>query len=315
MHSKTMKNPNKIKDLAMRLVMASVSACAVLACGHASAQAGAGTYTDYSIPAASRTGCTLVSVEMKVESLNTAAVGNALFFPAMQVNFGTNDPVVGQEGGHLGVQLVNGVKQANWGGYFIEYTTPGVRYTPFFNNGPAVTNENQISSPPVLYNPEAGVSVYVGHFDPGTYTQANSPSSSWSVGTRYKYVVYRGGQINGYWSWCAWIDNLDNGTTQFVGSLYSKQSYIDSFNVWVETSITGSASFDVRFQNPRYVSTNGVPTAPTVTSAHCSANPYSSVVAPVDYTSNTQKLVWHRNGILAPASKWKAIGYGDDNTW
>ncbi|MCW1924328.1 hypothetical protein OKA05_17310 [Luteolibacter arcticus] len=303
---------SSIAALVTRTIKASVSAGLLLAGGHAFAQAGAGTYTHYTVPSADKPGCTLVSVELKVESLDTTALANSLFFPAIQVNLGNAG-----EGAHLGPQRVNSVQQSNWGGYFIEFTTPGYRYTPFFNSGPSVTNENQISSPPMLYNPAAGVSVYVGHFDPGTYTQVNSRPAShfnWTVGTNYKLVVYRGGQTNGYWSWEAWIDNLDTGVPYFIGAVYSKANYIDSSLVWVETSITGSAAFDVRYKNPRYV-TNGVLKTPAVGSVAHSANPNDSVVAPVDYTSNNQKEVWHRNGILVPATKWKALGYGDDNTW
>lgn len=266
-----------------------------------------GTYTTYVIESKDRSNTVQVQIDVAVESLGDLK-GN-LFFPAMQVNFGPDNQ--GElDGAHLGLQQVNNNKVTNWGGYFREFKDANYRYTPFFNNGPNVTDENSISSP-VLYNPEPGVNVYVGHYDPGTYTQANEKNSNyfnWKTQTWYRYKVYRDGEEKGYYKWRGVVEDLESGTKYDIGTVYSKASYIDSFVMWVETSFSDNTLFDVRFIYPKYKLSNGnfiVPN-PKLTTPGISNNPNCSVVVPDKDRWDAAQTVWHRNGIEVPANAYKS---------
>lgn len=276
----------------------------------------AGAYTYYQILGDDKRDCTQVEVRVRVENLDVAALGNKLFFPAMQTNLGKSHPQ-GQDGGHVGLQLVNAQRQTNWGGYFREFTTEGFRYTPFLNQGPSVSDEKKISNPHKIYHPEPNVNLRIGHFDPGTYTQVNQwPSSyfDWQPQTDYKYIVSRGEKKGDYWAWQAQVIDVEAKKPYYLGSLYSKESYIDSFLVWVETSIKDSTHFDVRWSHPRYM-TRGTSKTPAVSNASVSKALYDSVVAPQDPTKSNAKTIWHRNGIKPPSDIYKAIGFGGDDKW
>lgn len=266
-----------------------------------------GTYTHYPIENIYKNNVVQAQIDITVESMGD--MSNKLFFPSMQVDFGPANN--GEyDGAHLGVQhKSDNSKVSNWGGYFTEFTTNNFRYTPFFNNGPNVTNEYSISNP-VLYNPESGVDVYVGHFDPGTYTQANEKNSSyfnWQPKQWYRYKVYRDGQINGYYKWRGSIEDLQNGKNYDIGTVYSKAPYINNFLVWVETSFSDNTLFDVRFVYPKYKLSNGSVYVPKQESiiANVSNNPNNSVIVPDKDRWDNAQAVWHRNGIDVPVNAYK----------
>lgn len=193
------------------------------------------------------------SVDVWIDCAEDVMKKGMLFFPAMQADLGPSNR--GFDGGHIGLQYTRGKRATNWGGYFREFSSEGYRYTPFFDRGPSVTNEDARVSPGVRYHPDKNVSVGVAHFDPGTYTQVNTRYDyPWQTKRRYRYVVCRGEQKEGYWRWHGWVRNLDapppTQLAYYVGCLYSKASYIACIHTWVETSCRDKTKFDVRWSNP-----------------------------------------------------------------
>lgn len=295
------------------MLLAAVITMALLSESNALASGEAGTYTFYSIRESDKPSTIQAQIDVCVVSLGNVSSGK-LFFPQMQVNLGPSNQ--GEfDGGHIGIQYTQaGSKISNWGAYFREFTTPNYRYTPFFYPGPTVNDEN-VQTPTeqaVVFNPDPGVNVHVGHFDPGTYTQSNEQPASyfdWQIGTWYRYIVYRGGQINGYYSWHGWIKNLSTGTDYYIGAVYTKASFIDSFNAVVETGISDNTNFDVRFVYPKYMLANGtfVVPDPNATSVSLnSVNIYDSVVAPDKADWDLAQTVWHRNALAVPVDAYKA---------
>jgi formylglycine-generating enzyme required for sulfatase activity len=333
-HLKTLSNlqvlgvvDTKLSEQRVKELQAALPKCKIRvkdASQRSSQDKNAGTYTYYPMPATVSGKVLQVSVDVSVHQMAESIVSDRkLFFPAMQVNLGPK--VRGEnDGGHIGLQVDGGEIATNWGGYFLEGTTPETRFPPFYNRNIVPNNENtrgnkiKYSMSDTTYG---SYDVLVEHFDPGTYTQVNRKGNGflkWKTGRWYRLIVFRGRRKKaGYWPWMGFIKVLDAKPykSYFIGTLYSKADHIESWLVWTETNFNDGRKFDVRFSYPKYRTTTSMPLehtqtevmVPSLGGLAVSNNRHNTVVVPNrELAEGVARTTWHRNGLPIPPDAYKS---------